>query len=53
MNDSTTSEISNLFQELIVSKIKDEIELLKKEIEGIKETNESCDDKVEKLPKSS
>lgn len=53
VKDSTTSEISNLFQELIVSKIKDEIELLKKEIDDVKESNESCEDKVEKLPKSS
>lgn len=53
MKDSTTSEISNLFQELIVSKIKDEIELLKLEIEVVKETNELCEDKIEKLPKSS
>ena len=53
VKDSTTSEISNLFQELIVSKIIDEIELLKKELDNIKESNESCEDKVEKLPKSS
>jgi hypothetical protein len=53
VKDSTTSEISNLFQELIVSKIKDEIEILKKEIECVKEINTSFDDKVEKLPKSS
>ena len=49
VKDSTTSEISNLFQELIVSKIIDEIELLKKELDNIKESNESCEDKVEKL----
>lgn len=53
VKDSTTSEISNLFQELIVSKIKDEIELLKKEIDYVKESNETCEEKVEKLPKSS
>ena len=52
MKDSTTSEISNLFQELIVSKIKDEIELLKREIEKVEEINESCEGIVEKLPKS-
>lgn len=53
MKDSTTSEISNLFQELIVSKIKDEIELLKREIEDVKETIDEDVDKVEKLPKLS
>ena len=37
MKDSTTGEISNLFQELIVSKIKDEIDVLKGEIDEIKE----------------
>lgn len=41
------------FVDLIVSKIIDEIELLKKELDNIKESNESCEDKVEKLPKSS
>lgn len=53
MKDSTTGEISNLFQELIVSKIKDEIDVLKGEIDEIKESSGICEEKVEKLPKSS
>lgn len=47
------TELESYYYKYIVSKIIDEIELLKKELDNIKESNESCEDKVEKLPKSS
>ena len=53
MNSSTKSEISNLFQELIVSKIRDEIGLLRQDISEVNDTTGNCEDKVDKLPKSS
>lgn len=53
MNDSTINEISTLFQELIVSKIKDELELLKKEIDDVKSNSDEIDDMLKKLPKRS
>lgn len=53
MKNSTEDAVSELFQELIVSKIKDEIDLLRKEISSGTEFGENIDAAIDKLPKAS
>lgn len=51
MTENVNSEISNLFQELIVSKIKTEIDRLDGKVEVICEDNKNIFDSLDKCPK--
>lgn len=53
MNETVSNEISNLFQELIVSKIKLIIDELKNRITDIEDSENSINESINKLPKQS
>lgn len=53
MTENINNEISNLFEELIVSKIKNEINRLDQKLNGIVDSNEIISDRLENCPKNS